>query len=292
MTGRRLGRPAARRLAACPSLAAALTVLAQTPYGHDVRPGQPLALAQRAIVDTVVWNLRVLAGWAPRDGVTSLRVLLGSLEIVNVEDHLRRLAGGTPPPPYRLGALATAWPRLAVTTSPEQVRAVLATSWWGDPGGTSSGDVGAAMRTCLADRTTEAVPAAGEWAAGATALFLARAVSLGGQLPAPARSAASRVVGPAAVAATGLPQLTAALPRAAAWALAGVDHPEDLWRAEARWWSRVERDATELVRRALPGPHLLVATVGLLAVDAWRVRAALEVAARGGGPLEVFDAVA
>ena len=29
-----------------------------------------------------------------------------------------------------------------------------------------------------------------------------------------------------------------------------------------------------------------------MAVDAWRVRAALELAARGGGPLEVFDAVA
>jgi len=30
----------------------------------------------------------------------------------------------------------------------------------------------------------------------------------------------------------------------------------------------------------------------VLAVDAWRGRAALELAARGGGPMEVFDAVA
>jgi hypothetical protein len=292
MTRRRLGRPAARRLAACPSLAAALTALAETPYGHDVRPGQTLAQAQRAIVDTAIWNVRVLAGWAPRDGVTCLRVLVGGVEIANVEDHLRRLAGATPPSPYRLGALATAWPRLAVTTSLDEVRAVLATSSWGDPGGTAAGQVGMAMRTCLADRTMEEVPAAAEWAAGATALLMARVAALGGQLAPPARPAASRVVGPAAVAASGLPQLITALPRVAGWALVGVDHPDDLWQAEARWWSRVERDATDLMHRALPGQALLTATVALLAVDAWRVRAALEVAARGGGPLEVFDAVA
>jgi hypothetical protein len=29
-----------------------------------------------------------------------------------------------------------------------------------------------------------------------------------------------------------------------------------------------------------------------MAADAWRVRAALEIAARGGGPLEAYDAVA
>ena len=36
----------------------------------------------------------------------------------------------------------------------------------------------------------------------------------------------------------------------------------------------------------------LVGTVARLAVDAWRVRAALELAARGGRTVEDFDAVA
>jgi hypothetical protein len=35
----------------------------------------------------------------------------------------------------------------------------------------------------------------------------------------------------------------------------------------------------------------VVGAVAVLSVDAWRVRAALELAARGGGSLEVLDAV-
>ena len=47
-----------------------------------------------------------------------------------------------------------------------------------------------------------------------------------------------------------------------------------------------------MIRRSTPGPEILVGAVALLAVDAWRVRAALEVAAHGGGPLEALDVVA
>lgn len=293
MSRRRVGRAGARSLAAGPTLAAALSTLAQSPYGHDVRPGQTLAQAQRAVVDTAVWNLRVLAGWAPRTGATILRVLLAGLEISNVEDQLHRFAGEESPPPYRLGALATAWPRLAATTSVGEVRGVLATSWWGDPGGVTAAEIGLAMRTCLADRTMAAVPAAGVWAGGATALLVARTlVQERRDLPAVARLAASRVLGPGALSAATVPELAAAVPASARWALAGVRDPEDLWQAEAGWWARVERDGLDLGRRALAGPQSLVAAVALLAVDAWRVRAALEVAARGGGPVEVFDAVA
>lgn len=293
MSRRRLGRSATRVLAAGPSLATALTTLAQSPYGHDVRQDHTLQQAQRAVVDTAVWNLRVLAGWAPRSGVTMLRVLLAGLEISNLEDHVRRLAGAEPPAPYQLGALATAWPRLAVTTSLDQVRGVLATSWWSDPGDATAGDLGSALRVVLADRTVAAVPGAAAWAGGAIALLVARTVLLQqAALPAAARLAASRVVGPAALEATSLPELAAALPADARWALAGVDNPNELWRAEARWWARVERDAFGMTRTAQAGPQLLVAVVALLAVDAWRVRAALEFAARGGGSLEVFDAVA
>jgi hypothetical protein len=293
MSRRRVGRSAARGLAAGPTLATALSALVQTPYGHDVRQGQTLAEAQRAVVDTVVWNLRVLAGWAPRAGVTILRVLLAGLEISNVEVQLHRFAGEESPPPYRLGGLATAWPRLAGTTSIDEVRGVLATSWWGDPGGGMARDIGLAMRASLADRTVAAVPAAGMWAGGATALLVARTLVLERRdLPAASRLAVSRVVGPAALSATTLPELVAVLPASARWALAEVRDPDDLWQAEARWWARVERDGFDLGRRVLAGPEVLVAAVALLAVDAWRVRAALEVAARGGGPVEVFDAVA
>ena len=57
--------------------------------------------------------------------------------------------------------------------------------------------------------------------------------------------------------------------------------------------SRRIRRGRPLRGRADPGPGTVVGVAGLLGVDAWRVRGALELAARGGGRLaEVFDAVA
>jgi hypothetical protein len=42
-----------------------------------------------------------------------------------------------------------------------------------------------------------------------------------------------------------------------------------------------------------PAPSAVVAVTGLLAADAWRTRAALEMAAHGGAaPIEVLDVVA
>jgi hypothetical protein len=293
MANRRVGRAGARVLAASASFESAMSTLTATPYGHDARLDQSLAGAQRAIVATVVWNLRVLAGWAPRHGVVMLRVLLGALEAANVEDHLRRLAGSDPPPPYRLGGLATAWPQLERTTSPGELRGVLAGSPWGDPGGETVRDVGLAMRTSWADRAIAAAPVCTPWMAGATALLLAReAVLAGRRLPDRAAMSAARVVGSAAVAARTLPELVAALSTTARWVLADVTDPADLWQAEAGWWRRIERDGFAWARQANPGPEVLVGAAAMMAADAWRARAALEVAARGGKPLEAFDAVA
>jgi hypothetical protein len=54
----------------------------------------------------------------------------------------------------------------------------------------------------------------------------------------------------------------------------------------------VEGDAFRLLRRAGAGRPVVCGAVALLAVDAWRVAAALELAARGGRPMRVFDDVA
>ena len=54
----------------------------------------------------------------------------------------------------------------------------------------------------------------------------------------------------------------------------------------------VESDAFGLVRRPRFSLDPVIGAVAACAVDSWRVRAALEIAARGGGPLEAFDAVA
>ncbi len=293
MRRRRLGLPATRALAASPSLDAALSVLAGGPYGHDVRADQSLEQAQRAVVATLVWNLRVLAGWAPRDGVALLRALAAPIEAINIDEHLRRAVDGAALPPYRLGALATAWPRIAATTDAPGLRTVLAQSPWEDPGSDDRHEISVAIRLSLAERVSIEVPDARRWAAGAAALVVAR--ELGFRAVAPSsrvRFLASRVLGPAAGDAGSLTALQASLPAAARWALGEVTEPGQLWRAEAAWWARVDREAAGLSRQRGTDTGPLVGTVARLVVDAWRVRAALELAARGGRVVEDFDAVA
>jgi hypothetical protein len=293
MTRRRLGYEAVRNLAASRSLEHAVAMLLRSPYSHDAREGQTLEQTQRAVADTLLWNVRVLAGWAPAEGVTMLRALASPLVVVNVDEHLRRLSGSPQPPPYRLGALSTAWPRLAETGSVSEIRQVLSTSRWGDPGGETPREIVLSMRTAVADRVIASAPGGACWAVAATALLIAREVIRDGrELPGKARSIASNVVGAAAVSATTLSELAGALPPSCRWVFADITSTDDLWRAEARWWHRVERDAFTLALAGLAGPDALLGSVALLAVDAWRVRAALQLAVRGGAPLEAFDAVA
>jgi hypothetical protein len=289
---RRLGRAGARLLATAGSLRTAVESLAGSPYGHDVRPESSLAEAQRAAGATLLWHLRVLAGWLPADGSQAVRSLAGWFEIANVDDLLRGLAGGTHPAPYRLGRLAVAWPRLAGAGSAEQVRAVLAASAWGDPGGDSPRMIGLGMRCAWAERVAEVSEPARPWAAGGTALLLARErYAAGRSLPEPAVAPAVRLLGAGWTEAGSIPDAAARLPASARWALGGVADPADLWQAETRWWARLERDGFVLVHGPRFGPDVAVGAVAVLAADAWRVAAALEVAARGA-PVEVLDALA
>ncbi|MEU2738809.1 hypothetical protein ABZ656_26425 [Streptomyces sp. NPDC007095] len=128
----------AQDVAGAVTLDDALRYLGATAYGHDLGSEADLADAQRAVSATLLWHLRVLAGWQPRAGATAIRLLASGFEIANVDDHARALSGATPSPParrpYGLGALATAWPRLSHTGSPAELRAAMAGSAWGDPG--------------------------------------------------------------------------------------------------------------------------------------------------------------
>jgi hypothetical protein len=303
LTRRRLGLAGCRALAASPSLDAALTTLTGTPYGHDVHVDHPRAQAEQAGGATLLWHLRVLAGWLPREGADMLRLLAAGFEIANVDEHLRRLAGRENDAygvavPYRMGTLATAWPRLAATTSVGEVRDVLRASAWGDPGEPSERAVRLGMRLSWAGRLAAGVPDARTWAGAATALLAARVLPLRAhRLPANLDWAATSLLGRPAAEAGSVHELRERLPRSLEWVLADVppgpaDLAGQLWRAESTWWRRVEADGFTLLRRSGHGPHAALGAVAVLAVDAWRVRAALETAARGGAPLEVFDAVA
>jgi hypothetical protein len=294
MLARRLGRDRARELASSPSLEAALAGLGGSAYGARRRPGMDLGEAQRAVADTALWHLRVLAGWAPAAGVASVRALAAWFELTNIDDRLLFLAGGGPATPFELGALATAWPEIAEARTVAEVRACLAGSQWGDPRSDDPAEMRLALRLAWAQRVEESVDDAAELAAGGAALLLARELLLAGR-PASALAGLPAVwLGNRWQQAGSVPAFRESLPAHAAWVLEGVGEPAELWRAEVAWWRRADELAEELARAPLMGKQLVTGSVIALGVDAWRVSAALEVAARGGagGPLELFDEVA
>ena len=290
---RRLGSGGARALLAAGSTHAALELLTRSPYGRWVHPGDDAQAAARGVAATLLWNLRVLAGWLPAQGSELLRVLVGGFEIANIEEHLRALAGQPAATPYALGSLATAWPRLAQTGTPEELRAALAASPWRDPGGAGPRDIQIGLRLSWADRVQSRARAARPWALGATALLLAREVVVRGEpLSTSARLAAARLLGPDAAQATSLAELTAGLTGAARWVFERVREPAELWRAETTWWRRLHADGAVLVARAGFGPEPVIGAVALLAYDAWLVTGALAGVGRGNEALELFDAMA
>jgi hypothetical protein len=290
MARRRLGDDAVRAVAASGTLGEAVQALGGSAYGARLRPDDDLAAAQRGVAETLLWDLRVLAGWLPAQGTEALRVLAGWFEIANVEEHLRVLAGEPADAPFRLGHLSVAWPRLAACGSRAEVRSTLAASAWGDPGGETPREILLGMRLAWAERVAGRVPAAASWARAATALLLARP-GIAGRLPERAATAAIRLLGGRAAAAVSVPELAAALRPPVRWVLAGSAAPADLWIAEVRWWRRVAADAAALLAAGGFGPGPAIGAAALLAADARLACAALESAARGG-VREAFDAVA
>lgn len=255
-------------------------MLADTPYGHDVRRGQGVEEAQWAVSATLLWHLRVLAGWLPPEGGQLIRVLARWFEVANTDELICRLSGGEAEPEFVLGSLGTAWQRLRLCASLDDVRSVLAASPWGDPGGARPREIQVGMRLAWAERVVESVPQARSWALGAGALLLARTRLAEGVEPAGhVRGRWRTLLGDAALDASSISELAGRLPAAARWVLDDVEDPAALWRGEERWWRRVEDEGRSLLAGAgfTSGPVL--GSVAVLAADARRVRAALEVAA-------------
>ena len=202
-------------------------------------------------------------------------------------------------PRWPLGTLDRAWSRLAATT-------------WAAALSTPCGhvdiashvqparEVHLALRLSWAESVVVGVPEAAAWARAGAALLVVREVVLGRrQLPDAAARRASFLLGPPFLAtAAALPEdlgrLARDLPAGTRWVLDDTLRPEELWRAEAAWWQRVERDGFALLRASTHDRGPVVGAAAVLATDSWRVRAALETAARGGtgAALEAFDGVA
>jgi len=290
---RRVGPEAARQLAACVSLSDALRLLTATRYGANIRPHQTLAAAQREVAGAVLWDLRVLAGWLPRDGVRLLRALGAWFEVANVDELLQGIAGLPAEAEFELGALATAWPRLRQAADNGQLRAALAASAWRDPGGQSTYAVRMGIRARWAERAAALGDPVRTWAAGAVTLLVAgQRFAAGRGLDADVMGAALNLIGSPAARADTLGEMADELSARAKWVLAGINSPADLWRAEETWLARVERDGLRLLRTSSLDSQVVLGAVAVMGCDAWRVRAALEIAARGGAPLEAFDELA
>jgi hypothetical protein len=292
---RRLGQDETARLAASRSLGSALAALETTSYGREIRPGQDLAAAQHAVSATALWHLRVLAGWGPPLGAGPLRILGSGFEIANVTGRLLALSGAPARTPYALGSLATVWPGIAAARSPAELRAVLRSSPWGDPGSDELPVVRVSLQLAWARRVLDGVPGAADWAIAGAALTVARTLATGtrSSLGATASHDVTHVLGPDWWQATSISELGGQVPPAAARALQGVHSAHQLWQAEARWWAAVEAAATPLAARPRPDASSGVGVAVLLAADAWRLRAALALAEHGGGNLaEVLGAVA
>lgn len=292
LASRRLGAVAARELAALRTADEAVEALARSPYGWRVRSGDTLAQAQRGVAETLLWHLRVLAGWLPAAGAELLRLFAGGFELSNIDEHMRAMAGGRAAEPFRLGTLATAWTALASTGSREEMRRALAASAWGEPGGDRDRELQLAPRVRWAERIAGRVAAAQPWACGAVALLVARESAAGRPLPTVAAAGAGRLLGSAVTSAGSLAELRSQLRPSASWIFPEVPVPGTLWRSEALWWRRLRTDGQRLLSRSGFGEDTVVGMVALLGADAALARAALETAASGGHGGEVLDALA
>ena len=288
-----LGPEGAENLAASPSLRDALVELGRTPYRREIGLELTLADAQRAVASKMLIDLRLLAGWLPGDALGLLRALAAWYELANLEDRIAYLGGAPLRQPFELGSLAAVWPQAAATQSLDELRRALAASAWGDPGGETAAELGLGLRLAWARRAAAEAPEVRALAAGASALLLARELFVVGLPVEILPLAAFPLLGRRWPGAGTFAHFVEALAPDAAWALAGIAGPEELWRAEGHWWERCEQDGRALMQSGL-GRRVVVGAVAVLACDARRVGVALEAAVRRGlpGVQEVLDATA
>lgn len=291
---RAVGPEVAERVAREETLAAALQALSDSTYGHRLQQRMNLETAERAVAETALWHLRVLAGWLPPGGVEVVRAVAAWFEAADLEELAVAIATGVAPafPARPLGSLVTVRGRAERATSLAGLRRVLAHSEWGDPGDDELAAILLGIRIGWARILLQAFPKHRGWGGGALAIAAANALF---HSPAGFPAIDSKRVpelGGAWGDAEDIAGFAARLPATAAWALRELSDPRDLWRAERDWWLRVESDAAELLRRASSGRPAVVAAAVTLLADCWHVRTALARAARGPAPPEPTHAAA
>ena len=79
---------------------------------------------------------------------------------------------------------------------------------------------------------------------------------------------ALNLLGPLALGAATLDELSGGLPARAEWVLAGITSPADLWRAERAWLARVEQDGLRLLRTSSLDSGVVLGAVAVMGCDA------------------------
>ena len=291
---RRAGSGASAVIARAATLRDGLDLLVGTAYEPRVARATDMVAVERATDETVLWQLRVLAGWLPATASRLCRTAAAAFERDNILVLAAHLGDGRPAPEaFDLGALGTAWSRLQTSGSVAELYAGLARSPWGAVDAEDAAALRDVLTVVWLRRLADIAAAARPWALAGAALVATRTVLVDRAEPSPRLCRLLRpLIGSAWEHAADLDAIRSALPRATGTLLAGIETPLDLWRAEARATIAVETDAFRLLRSALPGPDAVLGALAVLATDAWRVRAALASASLGSGHSEVLDAVA
>ena len=295
LLGRLVGADGARRLAVSTSWPEARSQFATTLYGTDMAPDADRVTARTAAATATSWQLRVLAGWCPPGSTGLVRVFGAPFELTNImqhvdhiDDHDTHREGSIP-----LGSLAVAWPHVASTTTPDQVRTVLSHSPWGDPGGADAQTMRCGLRVSWCRRLVRQVPESKDWSHGALAVLIARErFGFGREIAGVTGRQLDQELGRSWRSASAISDLVDRLPKPATWALVDVEKPEDLWLAELALVRRASAEAHLLVKRSRFDRTTVAAVMALLLVDLWHVSAAIAVAGRQPMPMEVFDVVA
>ena len=128
----RMDSGVARRVAACGSLADALQLLAATPYGANIRCDQTLAAAQHEVPALCCGTCGCWQAGCPGTACGCCGPSQAGSRWRTSTSCSSRLRA-VRPERVRLGALATAWPRLAQAASAGELRTALAASAWRDP---------------------------------------------------------------------------------------------------------------------------------------------------------------
>ena len=147
-------------------------VLRRRPSGRSRSP----AGVGRHAVEATIWQLRVLAGWLPPGQGVLARLFAAPMEIANIEAAARPVdRRATPEPPFRLGSLAVAWPRVAAAgVARPGPRRACHVGVGRSRGRRSSRASRSACGSAWARRLAHRVPEAAPWAKGAVAVLVAR----------------------------------------------------------------------------------------------------------------------